>query len=98
MLTRNFLPVVGWAKANFLYHFEFEECTVKLWAFVPTWDKDTFRWVAVAVLDRFSSDATHDLSVLGSVLAAVGGSVSRFAFSGGSHVLADTCSEYLGNR
>ena len=61
-----------------------------LWAFTRTWEKDTFRRVAVAVSDCFSSDATHKLSVPGSVAAAVGGSASLVAISGGSHVLAGT--------
>ena len=52
---------------------------MSLWAFVRTWEKDTFRWVAVAFTDCFSSDATHVLSVLGSVVAAVGGSASLVA-------------------
>ena len=60
-----------------------------------TWVKDTFRRVDVAVTDRFSSDATHELSVLQSVVAAVGGSASLVAVSGGWHVLADTHGECL---
>ena len=35
--------------------------------------------------------------MLGSVVAAVGGSASLVALSGGSHVLADTYGEYLGS-
>ena len=45
----------------------------------------------------FAIDATHELPVLGSILAAVGGLASLVAVSGGSHVLADTYGEYLGN-
>ena len=89
--------VVGWTKARFLCSFEFEERGVALWAFMRTWEKDTFRRVAEAVTDRFSSDATHDLSVLGSILTAVGGSASLVAVSGGLHVLADTYGECLGS-
>ena len=70
---------------------------MSLWAFVRTWKKDTFRWVAVAFTDCFSSDATHVLSVLGSVVAAVGGSASLVAIFGGSHVFAYTYGEYLGS-
>ena len=70
---------------------------MSLCAFMRTWEKDTFRRVAVAVTDRFAVDATHELSVLGSVVAAVGGSASLVAVSGGSHVLAGTCGEYLGS-
>ena len=55
------------------------------------------RAVAVAVPHRFTSNGTHDLSVLGAVVAAVGGSASLVAVSGGSHVLADTYDEYLRN-
>ena len=60
-----------------------------------TWEKDTFHRLAVAVTDRFAVDATYKLSVLGSVMAAVGGWASLVAVSGGSHVLADTYGEYL---
>ena len=47
--------------------------------------------------DRFSGDATHNLSVLGSTVPAVGGSASLIAVSGGSRVLAETYGEYLGS-
>ena len=49
------------------------------------------------VTDRFAADATHELAVLGSVVAAVGGSASLVAVSGGLHALADTYGEDLGN-
>ena len=49
------------------------------------------------VADRFAVDATHEVAVLGSVVAAVGGSASLVAVSGGSHVLADTYREHLGS-
>ena len=62
-----------------------------------TWEKDSFCRVAVAVTGRFAVDATHKLSVLGSVVAAVGGSASLVAVSGGSHLLADTYGECLGS-
>ena len=97
MLPRILSRVVGWAKANDLYNLEFKERGVSLWAFMRTWEKDTFHLIAVAVTDHFSSDAIHDLSVMGSVMAAAGGSVSLVAVSGGSHVLADTYGGYLGS-
>ena len=62
-----------------------------------TWEKDTFRRVAVDVVDQYTIDATHEVAVLGSVVSAVGGSASLVAISGGSHVLADTYREYLGS-
>ena len=83
--------------ARHFYSLEFEERGESLWAFMRTWEKGTFRRVAVTVADRFAVDATHELSVLGSVVAAVGGSASLVAISGGSHVLTDTNGEYLGN-
>ena len=87
--------MVGWAKAHHLYSVDFEENVVILWAFVRTWKKDTFRRVAVAVSDQFFKDATHELSVIGSTVTAVGGLASPNAVSSGSHVLADTYGEYL---
>ena len=89
--------MVGWAKSRHVYSLEFKERGESLWAFMRTWEKGTFRRVAVNVTDRFAIDATHELAVLGSVVAAVGGSASYVAVSGGSNVLADTCGEYLGN-
>ena len=96
MLHRILSRVVDWAKAHLFYSLEFEELGESLWAFMRTWEKGTFRLVAVNVADRFAIDATHELAVLGSVVAAVGGWESLVAVSGGSHVLADTY-EYLGN-
>ena len=97
MLPRILSRVVGRPKNHHFYSLEFEERGESLWVFKRTWEKGTFRRVAVNVTDRFAGDATHELSVLGSVVSAVGGSASLVAVSGGSHVLADTCGEYLGN-
>ena len=97
MLPRILLQVVGWAEAHHSYSLEFEERGASLRAFMRTWEKDTFRRVAVAVTDRFAVDATHELSVLGSLVDAVGVSASLVAFSDGWHVLADTYGEYLGS-
>ena len=96
MLPRNLSRVVGWAKAHQFYSLEFEERGESLWAFVRTWEKSTFRRVAVSVADCFAVDATHELSVLASVVSAVGGSASLVAVSGGSHLLGDTYRECLG--
>ena len=97
MLPQILSRVVVWAKAHHFYSLEFEERRESLWAFMRTWEKDTFRRVAVAVTDRFAVDAIHELSMLGSVVAAVGGSTSLVAVSDGSHVLADTYGVYLGS-
>ena len=95
MLPRILSRVVGWAKAHQFYSLEFEERGESLWAFMRTWEKGTFRRVAVSVADRFAVDATHELSGLGAIVSAVGGSASLVAVSGRSHVLGDTYREYL---
>ena len=97
MLPRILSQVVGWAKAHHLYGLEFEERGETLWTFGRTWEKGTFRRVAVDVVDRSAVDATHEVAVLGSIVAAVGSSASLVAISGGSHVVADTYKEYLGS-
>ena len=89
--------MVGWAKAHHFYSLEFEERGESLWVFMRTWVRVTFRGVAVTVTDRFAIDATHEIVVHGSVVAAVGGSASLVAVSGGSHVLADTYDDYMGS-
>ena len=91
MLPRILSRVISWANAHHLYNLDVDERGVALW------EKDTFHRVAVAVTDRFSIDATHHFSVTWSVVAAVGGSASFVAASGGSHVLTDTYGEYLGS-
>ena len=97
MLPQMLSRVVGWAKAHHFYSLEFEGRGESVWAFVRTWKKGTFCRVAVSVADRFAVDATHELSVLGSVMSAVVGSASLITVSGGSHVLVDTYREYLGS-
>ena len=62
-----------------------------------TWEKDTFRRAAVTVSGFFSSVATREFSVLGSVVAAMGSSASLVAVSGRSHVLFDICGDCLGS-
>ena len=96
MLPRVLSRVVGWAKVHHFYGLEFEERGESLWAFMRTWERGTFRRVAVDVVDRFTVDATHVVAVLRSVVSAVGSSASLVAIYGGSHVLADTYKEYLG--
>ena len=97
MLSRILSRVVGCAKAHHFCSLEFEERGESLWAFMRTWEKGTFRRVAVSVADRFAVDATHDLSRLGSVVSALGISASLVAVSGVSHVLADTYREFFGS-
>ena len=95
MLPQILSRMVCCAKAHHFCSLEFEERGESLWAFMRKWEKGTFRRVALTVTDRFAVDATHELSVLGSIVAAVGGSASLVAVSGGSHVLADTYGEFM---
>ena len=97
MLPRILSRVVRWAKAHHFHGLEFKERGESLWVFMRTWEKGTFRRVAVDVVDRFTVDASQDAAVLGSVVAAVGSSASLVAICGESHVLADTYKEYLGS-
>ena len=79
MLPRTLSHVVGWAQTHHFYSVDFEEREMSIWTF----DKNTFRHVAAVNKDGFSINATHDLSVQGSVVAAVSGSASFVAISGG---------------
>ena len=97
MLPQILSRVVDWSKAHHFYSLEIEEQGESLWAFMRTWEKGTFCRVAVDDADRFAVDATHELSVLGSVVSAVGSSASLVGVSGRSHVVADTYKEYLGS-
>ena len=85
------------AQANYLYSLEFDKRGVTVRTFMRIWEKDSFHRVAVAVSDRLSSDATLKLSVLGSVVAALGSLASLAVVSGGSHVLAGIYDDYLGS-
>ena len=87
---------VGWTQDYNLQSLDFEERGMFVWTFIGTWEKDMFRRVAIDVSDWFSHDATPELSVLGSVVAAVRGSASIVAFPGGSHVLVEIYGNYLG--
>ena len=80
-----------------LYSLEFQGREMTMWIFMWTWEKDTFHRIAKALSDRFSNDATHELSVLGSVVVAVSRLASLVLNSGGSHVLADIYGDYFGS-
>ena len=80
-----------------MFSLEFQERGLVMWAFLRTWYGDSFRRAVIGVVDRFEKDATRELSVVGSLFAAVGSSASAFAISGRSHALAETYAEYLGS-
>ena len=76
---------------------EFEEEGDKVRVFLRTWDVDTFKRVCVATLDRYSSDPHQEISALGRMVDALGPDVSVASISGGSTVLVEGFSEYLGS-
>ena len=83
------------ARTHQFYNFDFEDRSLAVWAFVPAWDWDRFRRIAVVALHRLPSDAIRALSVLRSVMAARGDSVFVVATSGGSNVLVANYASFL---
>ena len=97
MYPRIFSRVVNWVKSCGQFSVEFEEGSEATPIFIRTWDRDTFRRVCVAVLSKYSREASRDAAVHGQLLSVVGPSVSLVALVGGSHVLRDTNNELAGN-
>ena len=97
MLLQTLWRVVGWAQVHPSYSLEFKERGMTLWRFTRTWEKDNFHRNTVAVTDRFSSDATHEMSLVRSIVDAVGSEASLVAVSVRSHGLADTYGHYSGS-
>ena len=69
----------------------------KIWVFVRTWERSTFRRVCVAVLNRFSASTTLEATVLGKILDAAGPDTSVVSLHGGPHVLVEAFASYLGS-
>ena len=63
--------VVGCSQTNQLYNFHTDERVVSIWASLLTWNRDTFPWLSVSVLDRSIMDTNHELSMLRSLIAVV---------------------------
>ena len=97
MYPRILSRCINWARSHGSCSVEFEEEGNKVRVFLRTWDVDTFRRVCVATLDRYSSDPQQEYSVLGRVADALGPDVSVASISGGSIVLVEAFSEYLGS-
>ena len=76
---------------------EFEEEGDKVRVFLRTLDVDTFRRVCVATLDRYSSDPHQEVTTLGRVVDALGSDVVVASIIGGSTVLVEAFSKYLGS-
>ena len=62
---------------------EFDERGLAMLTFLPTWEGDNFRRVTISALGKLESDATRELSVVWSVVPAVGSSASAVAVNGG---------------
>ena len=77
MFPRNLRRVVGWAKSCFIQRgvrggVRSHPC------FVRTWDRDTLRRVSVAVLSKYSGEASRDAVVLVQLQSGVGFSCHLF--------------------
>ena len=64
---------------------------------VRTWERSTFRRVCVAVLNRFSANATLEATVLRKILDAAGPHAAVVSLHGGPHVLCEAFASYLGS-
>ena len=98
MYPRILPRVFGWVKAHGQYSIEFEERGSDIWVKVRTWERSTFRRACVAVLGRFSASTTLEATILAKILDAAGPDISVVSLHGGSHVLAEGFSSYLGSR
>ena len=65
--------------------------------FLRTWDVDTFKRVCVASLDCHGSDPYQKVTGLGRVVDGLGPDFPVASISGGSTVLVEAFSEYLGS-
>ena len=65
--------------------------------FVRRWDRDTFRRVCVALLCKYTGDASREAAVLGQLMSVVGPLASLVALLGGSHMLHYTYVEFDGS-
>ena len=63
---------------------------------VRTWERSTYRRVCVAVLRRFSSNATLEATILGKIMEA-GSNKSVVVLHGGPHILAEAFASYVGS-
>ena len=97
MFPRILLRVVSWVKSCGQFSVEFKVGSEATLAFVRKWDRDTFRRVCVAVLIKYSKEATREAAVLGQLLSVFGPSVSIVSIVGWSYVLRDTYIEIAGS-
>ena len=89
--------VFGWVKAPGHCSIEFEERGSEIWVLVWRWERSNFCRVCVAVLSRFSTNATLEATYLAKILDASGPETSVVSLHGGPHVLAEAFASYLGS-
>ena len=87
----------SWAKLHEGCGIEFDETGEEVWVFLRTWEKQVFQTVCWATLDLNGDDSHHGVTGLGRTLDTFGLDVSVVALTGGSNVLAEAFSSFLGN-
>ena len=97
MLPRILTRVVDWVRAHRQFSVQFLTLGSETWVYIRTWKAGEFVLVAVAIIDRYYSDANSELAILGKILSAVGSGASLVSLSGGSHILVECYKEYLGS-
>ena len=97
MYPRILSRCLNWARSHGSCSVEFEEEGDKVLVFLRTWDVDSFKRVCVATLDCYSSDPHQEVTALGQVVDALGSDVAVASIIGGSTVLVEAFSEYLGS-
>ena len=95
MYPRILSRVFNWVKAHGQCSIEFDERGSEIWMMVRTWERSTFRCVCVAVLSRFSANATMEATILAKILDADGPGASVVSLHVGPHVLAEAFTSYL---
>ena len=86
---------INWAKSHVSCSVEFDEQGEEVRVFLRTWDRDFFRRVCMATLDRYSSDAHQEVSALGRLIDALVPEMSVVSISGGSTIVVEALCEYL---
>ena len=96
MLPRTLRRVVDRVRAHWHFGVKFATHGSATWLYIKTWKSSEFIRVAIAIIDRFYSDANSKLTIVGKIVSAIGSGASLISLSGGSHTLVDCYKEYLG--
>ena len=97
MYPRILSRCLNWARSHGSCSVAFEEEGDKVRVFLRTWDVDTFMRVCVGTLVCYSSDPHQEVTPLCRVVDALGSDVAVASIIGGSTVLVEAFSEYLGS-